>query len=98
MGVTLSKEFISGSWKFNTLLDAGITFNTGDLEADGNTCFTGASNGLKLSSDVLDDVSYHVGVNFDAAVENASFGLGVKYSGSDNTDDYAVNAHVSYAF
>lgn len=98
VGVTLSKEFISGSWKFNTLLDAGVTFNTGDLEADGNTRFTGASNGMKLSSDVLDDVSYHVGVNFDATVENASFGLGVKYSGSDNTDDYAVNAHVSYAF
>lgn len=98
VGVTLSKEFISGSWKFNTLLDAGVIFNTGDLEADGNTRFTGASNGMKLSSDVLDDVSYHVGVNFDVAVENASFGLGVKYSGSDNTDDYAVNAHVSYAF
>ncbi len=98
VGITLSKEFVSGSWKFNTLLDAGVTFNTGDLEAEGNTCFTGANNGVKLSSDVLDDVSYHVGMNFDASVANTSFGLGVKYAGSDNTDDYAINAHVSYAF
>ena len=97
VGVTFAKEFAAGSWFVKPALDLNVTFNTGDTELDTTTSFDSLSMG-SVSAEVLDDVTYGVGLGVSAKYNALSMGLGVNYVGSDNADEFGVNANVRYTF
>ena len=51
-----------------------------------------------VSSEVVDPFSYGVNAGFSAKNGNFSLGAGVSYTGSENTDEVAVQANVRYDF
>ncbi len=100
VGVSFSKDIVSGDWSVQPALDLVVTANTGDDEFDGDVAWSGVSNlTTAISTEVLDSFTY--GANLGVSVKNASglsLGLGVNYVGSDNTDEFGAQASVRYAF
>lgn len=100
VGVSFSKDIVSGDWSVQPALDLVVTANTGDDEFDGDVAWSGVSNlTTATSTEVLDSFTY--GANLGISVKNASglsLGLGVNYVGSDNTDEFGAQASVRYAF
>ena len=100
VGVSFSKDIVSGDWSVQPALDLVVTANTGDDEFDGDVAWSGVSNlTTATSTEVLDSFTY--GANLGVSVKNVSglsLGLGVNYTGSDNTDEFGAQASVRYAF
>ena len=100
VGVSFSKDIVSGDWSVQPALDLVVTANTGDDEFNGDVAWSGVSNlTTATSTEVLDSFTY--GANLGVSVKNVSglsLGLGVNYVGSDNTDEFGAQASVRYAF
>ena len=99
VGVTLSKEFTAGDWSVMPSLDLVVTANTGDDEFDGDVQWAGVSNlSTATSTEVIDSFTYGANLGISAQYKAFSFGLGVNYVGSDNTDEYGVQANARFTF
>lgn len=97
VGVTFAKEIAAGEWYVKPALDLAVTMNTGDSELDTDTSF-GPMSMEPVSAEVIDDVTYSVGLGLSAKYNALSLGLGVNYVGSDNTDELGVNGMARYSF
>ena len=88
-GVTFSTEIASASgWNVKPALDLTVTLNTGDDEVDSDVRFTGVDMTTDLTSEFIDDVTYGATVGVQVQKDAFQFGLGVNYTGSDNTDEF----------
>ena len=97
-GVSLSKEIAAGDWTVKPAFDLTLTANTGDTELDTDTTFTG-TNGLGLSTEVLDDFTYGGALGIQAKYgESLSLGVSASYVGSDNADEFGVTGDIRYMF
>ena len=97
VGVTFAKEIAAGEWYVKPALDLAVTMNTGDNELDTDTSF-GPMSMEPVSAEVIDDVTYSVGLGLSAKYNALSLGLGVNYVGSDNADELGVNGMARYSF
>lgn len=97
VGVTFAKEIAAGEWYVKPALDLAVTMNTGDNELDTDTSF-GPMSMEPVSAEVIDDVTYSVGLGLSARYNALSLGLGVNYVGSDNADELGVNGMARYSF
>ena len=98
-GVTFSTEIASASgWNVKPALDLTVTLNTGDDEVDSDVRFTGVDMTTDLTSEFIDDVTYGATVGVQVQKDAFQFGLGVNYTGSDNTDEFGVGANARFTF
>lgn len=97
VGVTFAREIAAGEWYVKPALDLAVTMNTGDNELDTDTSF-GPMSMEPVSAEVIDDVTYSVGLGLSARYNALSLGLGVNYVGSDNADELGVNGMARYSF
>ncbi|MBO8415752.1 MAG: autotransporter outer membrane beta-barrel domain-containing protein [Proteobacteria bacterium] len=99
VGVTFSKDITAGDWSVMPSLDLTVTANTGDDELDGDVSWSGISNlNTATSTEVLDDFTYGANLGISATNGAFSFGLGVNYVGSDNADEFGVQANARFTF
>ena len=101
VGIRFSKDFESASgWNFNTKLDVGATFNTGDVEAESTVSIphraVAAKDSVKM--EILEPTVYNaaLGVNVGKGVVN--FGLEYTLQTSEHRADHGVNATFRYEF
>lgn len=98
VGVTFSKDMQAGDWRVMPSLDLTVTANTGDDEFDGDVSWNGTNLTTATSTEVLDSFTYGAALGISAQYNNFSFGIGVNYVGSDNTDEYGVQANARFTF
>ena len=98
-GVAISKDYITdGGWQLRPSLDLHLKANLGDDDASGKVSWLGTNAVQNVSSEVVDPFSYGVNAGFSAKNGNFSLGAGVSYTGSENTDEVAVQANVRFDF
>ncbi len=98
-GVAISKDYITDTgWQLRPSLDLHLKANLGDDDASGKVSWLGTNAVQDVSSEVVDPFSYGVNVGFSAKNGNFSLGAGVSYTGSENTDEVAVQANLRYDF
>ena len=99
VGVTLSKDFATASgWNIKPALDLVVTANTGDDEVDSDITFNGVDYTTDLSTEFMDSVTYGATLGLQVQKDAFQFGLGVNYTGSENTDEYGVTANARFTF
>ena len=99
VGVTLSKDFATASgWNIKPALDLVVTANTGDDEVDSDITFNGVDYNTDLSTEFMDSVTYDATLGLQVQKDAFQFGLGVNYTGSENTDEYGVTANARFTF
>lgn len=98
-GIAISKDYITDTgWQLRPSLDLHLKANLGDDDASGKVSWLGTNAVQNVSSEVVDPFSYGVNAGFSAKNGNFSLGAGVSYTGSENTDEVAVQANVRYDF
>ena len=98
VGFDLSKQIAAGEWNVMPALTAKVTFNTGDKTVSSSTQFTGVKNALNLDAEVMDDVTYSVGASVSATKGAATFGAGLSYTGSSETNELSAQVGARYTF
>ena len=98
VGFDLSKQITAGEWNVKPAFTAKVTFNTGDKTVSSSTQFTGVKNALNLDAEVMDDVTYSVGASVSAAKGAATFGAGLSYTGSSETNELSAQIGARYTF
>lgn len=98
VGFDLSKQIAAGEWNVKPALTAKVTFNTGDKSVSSSTQFTGVKNALNLDAEVMDDVTYSVGASVSATKGAATFGAGLSYTGSSETNELSAQVGARYTF
>lgn len=99
VGVTLSKEIVSGEWTVKPAFDLTLTANMGDDSAEGNVMWSNISDfGSHVESEVVDSFTYGATLGVSAKSGNFSLGFGVNYTGSSNVDEYGLNANARFVF
>lgn len=99
VGVTFSKEFVSGEWTVKPAFDLTLTANMGDDATEGNVSWAGISNvGCHVESEVVDSFTYGATLGVAAKTNNFSLGFGINYTGSSNVDELGVNANARFVF
>ena len=98
VGFDLSKQITAGVWNVKPAFTAKVTFNTGDKTVSSSTQFTGVKNALNLDAEVMDDVTYSVGASVSAAKGAATFGAGLSYTGSSETNELSAQIGARYTF
>ncbi|MGN0916386.1 MAG: autotransporter outer membrane beta-barrel domain-containing protein [Succinivibrio sp.] len=98
VGLTLERTIDFGDdLKVKPALNASLTFNFGDTEADFNTTFIGlAADNLK--AEIVDDVTYGIGAGLSVTKSNVVVNAGINYLGSENTDSIDVFLKGAYNF
>ena len=98
-GIAISKDYITDTgWQLRPSLDLHLKANLGDDDASGKVSWLGTNAVQNVSSEVVDPFSYGVNAGFSAKNGNFSLGAGVSYTGSENTDEVAVQANVRFDF
>lgn len=98
VGFDLSKQITAGEWNVKPAFTAKVTFNTGDKTVSSSTLFTGVKNTLNLDAEVMDDVTYSVGASVSATKGAATFGAGLSYTGSSETNELSAQIGARYTF
>ena len=99
VGVNISKELITASgWQLKPEIDLQLKANLGDEEVNGDVKWAGTNLTQNVSSEVVDPFSYGVAAGINAKKGNFSVGVGINYTGSENTNEFGVNANMRYDF
>ena len=102
VGVTISKEFVTDTgWHFKPAVDLHLTANWGDDNIDGTTRWNSANNvnlDTATSAEIIDPFTYGVSAGIAAKKGNFNFGVGLNYTGSENTDELGVQANFRLDF
>lgn len=100
VGVTVASDITAGDFVIKPSFDLTITPAAGDTDADTDVVwisdFDSAAYGY--TTEVFDSVSYSATAGISASMGDYSFGLGLNYTGSSNTNAYGVNAKVRFVF
>ena len=99
VGVNISKELITASgWQLKPEIDLQLKANLGDDAVSGDVKWAGTNLTQNVSSEIVDPFSYGVAAGINAQKGNFSVGVGVNYVGSENTNEFGVNANMRYDF
>ena len=99
VGVTIAKDFTAGAWQVKPSFDLTLTGNFGDDSFDGDVSWDGIANHVtSTSTEVLDNFTYGATVGVAAQTGSFSLGLGLNYTGSENANEFGVNANARYVF
>lgn len=99
LGVQLSRNFMTQSgWTIKPALDLAVTPVVGSKNLTETIRFTGVSQDVTTSSEVLDRMRYSAALGVSGGKDKVGFGVSVGYSGSKNTDAFAVKANVRWTF
>ena len=99
VGVTIAKEFSGEAWTVKPSLDLSVQGNFGDDTSDGTVHWTGVDGlATNVSSEMMDNFTYGATLGVSAQTGSFSMGLGVNYTGSDNVDEFGVNANARFVF
>lgn len=99
IGIQFSKAFDTASgYAVRPALDLSVTPILGTKTMDSTVHFTGMADSATTINEVTDRVGY--GAKFGVSVEKGclGFGLTAGYTGSENTDGYAVSVGMRYLF
>ena len=99
VGVTIAQEFTAGSWNVKPSFDLTLSGNFGDDEIDANTNWDGVANwSSNYTAEFIDNFTY--GATLGVAAKNGAFslGVGVSYTGSENTDEFGATANARFTF
>ena len=71
----------------------------GDDEAEGSVAWSGTGLKTNVTSEVFDNFTYGATVGIEAqSTAGFSFGLGLGYTGSSNTDEFSAQANARFTF
>ena len=99
VGVTIAKEFSGEAWTVKPSLNLSVQGNFGDDTSDGTVHWTGVDGlATNVSSEMMDNFTYGATLGVSAQTGSFSMGLGVNYTGSDNVDEFGVNANARFVF
>ena len=99
LGVQLSRDFMTQTgWTMKPALDFAVTPVLGSKNLTETIRFTGVSQDVTTSSEVLDRMRYSAALGVSGGKDKVGFGVSVGYSGSKNTDAFAVKANVRWTF
>lgn len=99
LGVQLSRDFMTQTgWMIKPALDLAVTPVVGSKNLTETIRFTGVSQDVTTSSEVLDRMRYSAALGVSGGKDKVGFGVSVGYSGSKNTDAFAVKANVRWTF
>ena len=82
-------------------MDLHLTANWGDDNIDGTTRWNSANNvnlDTATSAEIIDPFTYGVSAGIAAKKGNFNFGVGLNYTGSENTDELGVQANFRLDF
>ena len=98
VGVTVASAFSADSWTIKPMFDLTLTSNLGEDELQGKFEWEGVNLETNVATEILDNFCY--GATAGVAVESGNFAgaLGVNYTGSSNSDSYAVSVSARYLF
>lgn len=99
LGVQLSRDFMTQTgWTIKPALDLAVTSVVGSKNLTETIRFTGVGKDVTTSSEVLDRMRYSAVLGVSGGKDKVGFGVSVGYSGSKNTDAFAVKANVRWTF
>lgn len=99
LGVQLSRDFMTQTgWTMKPALDLAVTPVLGSKNLTETIRFTGVGKDVTTSSEVLDRMRYSAILGVSGGKDKVGFGVSVGYSGSKNTDAFAVKANVRWTF
>ena len=99
VGVTIAQEFTAGSWNVKPSFDLTLSGNFGDDEIDANTNWDGVANwSSQYTAEFIDNFTYGATLGVAAKSGNFSAGIGVSYTGSENTDEFGATANARFTF
>lgn len=99
LGVQLSRDFMTQTgWAMKPALNLAVTPVVGSKNLTETIRFTGVSQDVTTSSEVLDRMRYSAALGVSGGKDKVGFGVSVGYSGSKNTDAFAVKANVRWTF
>ena len=99
VGVTIAQEFTAGSWNVKPSFDLTLSGNFGDDEIDANTNWDGVANwSSNYTAEFIDNFTYGATLGVAAKSGNFSAGIGVSYTGSENTDEFGATANARFTF
>ncbi len=99
VGVTIAQEFTAGSWNVKPSFDLTLSGNFGDDEIDANTNWDGVANwSSNYTAEFIDNFTYGATLGVAAKTGAFSLGVGVSYTGSENTDEFGATANARFTF
>ncbi len=99
VGVTIAQDFTAGSWQVKPSFDLTLQGNFGDDEIDATTNWDGVANwASNYTAEFLDNFTYGATVGVAAKNGNFSAGIGLGYTGSENTDEFSATANARFVF
>ena len=99
VGVTIAQDFTAGSWQVKPSFDLTLQGNFGDDEIDASTNWDGVANwSSNYTAEFLDNFTYGATVGVAAKNGNFSAGIGLGYTGSENTDEFSATANARFVF
>ena len=99
VGVTIAQEFTAGSWNVKPSFDLTLSGNFGDDEIDANTNWDGVANwSSNYTAEFIDNFTYGATLGVAAKSGAFSLGVGVSYTGSENTDEFGATANARFVF
>ena len=99
VGITFAKTIQGESWTVTPALDLHVAGQFGDDEAEGSVAWSGTGLKTNVTSEVFDNFTYGATVGIEAqSTAGFSFGLGLGYTGSSNTDEFSAQANARFTF
>ena len=98
VGVTVAKEFAFDTWTVKPSLDVTLQGNFGDDELDSNAQWDGVAWNSTYTAEFLDNFTYGATLGVAASTGSFSAGLGLGYTGSENTDEFSATANARFTF
>ena len=98
VGVTVAKEFAFDTWTVKPSFDVTLQGNFGDDELDSNAQWDGVAWQSTYTAEFLDNFTYGATLGVAASTGSFSAGLGLGYTGSENTDEFSATANARFTF
>ena len=98
VGVTVAKEFAFDTWTVKPSFDVTLQGNFGDDELDSNAQWDGVAWQSTYTAEFLDNFTYGATLGVAAKTGSFSAGLGLGYTGSENTDEFSATANARFTF
>ena len=98
VGVTVAKEFAFETWTVKPSFDVTLQGNFGDDELDSNAQWDGVAWNSTYTAEFLDNFTYGATLGVAASTGSFSAGLGLGYTGSENTDEFSATANARFTF
>ncbi len=99
VGVTFSADFETDTgWIFRPMLDLGVVFAAGDLEANTRATMPGVAAPFSVNMTNVDSVAFNGGVGFGLSNEDVQIGLNYNLIASERETGHMITGSFRYGF